>query len=100
VSPERWTAWTLTIETAAARTVESNPSMGSDFTALPAKNRHNEACIDGPGEDSESREQRCFPSRRQQAGSLDSGSEANIAGSISEKLKRASSATASTLRTS
>lgn len=43
--------------------------------------------------------QRCLPSRRQQAGSLEFVSEANSAGAISEKLNRTSSRDARIRRT-
>ena len=104
VSFTRRYAELLSVETATTWIVVSNPALGGAVTPRRSGNkRHLEGRIDGPGNDPASAiviSQRCFPARRQHAGKLDLLFDANAAGSISEKPKRASSDTASVRRTS
>ena len=92
----------LACETAETMGAVSTPAFGNAVTAVePGKKLHGDARSAEPEEDpSAGVEQRCLPLRRQQAGRPASGSEANADGGISDKLKRASSATARTRRTS
>jgi hypothetical protein len=65
------------------------------------KKRHVAACTAWPDNDAgwlAIIAQPCFPPRLQQAGSLESPSEANTAGAIGEKLKSATSSIASLRR--
>ena len=91
----------LACETRATRGVATVPTFGPAVTPLtPGKKLHREACSAGPEEDpSVAREQWCLPARRQHAGKLASGSEANVDGGISDRLNKLSNAMARTQRT-
>lgn len=98
---ERVAGW-LKRPVATTREMPGKPATWLAGTTPEEGNRsHRAACAAGPAGDCPRLAivQWCFPSRRQQGGSFESGSDANTAGAISEKLKRDTSSDARIRRT-
>jgi hypothetical protein len=97
-----WEAGQLTTSAKTAGEAFASPVFAAAGMArMLGKLGHAPGCTEGPEDEVvwSAAAQRCLPLRRQQAGRFDSGSDANTAGPISEKLNKASNRIADVRRT-